>query len=156
MRGATYGIGGHPEAVRWAEDIVRVAAGTPLRIASGGFASYHAGAVMASNAVIAALDAAVLLLGAAGVDSRAALEAVGPLCLRSARNAIELGPERALTGPIQRGDVATVRLHVGALGGCPAYVAELYRASAHALVEISRRRGLDEEAAAAIHGALGQ
>jgi predicted short-subunit dehydrogenase-like oxidoreductase (DUF2520 family) len=154
LRGATYAIGGDAEAAGWAEEIVRIADGTPLRIATNGFASYHAGAVMASNAVVAALDAAVVLLGAAGVDTGAALRAVGPLCLRSAQNAIDMGPETALTGPVQRGDVATIRIHVGALAGSPSYVAELYRASARALVEISRRRGLDDVSASAIEAAL--
>jgi predicted short-subunit dehydrogenase-like oxidoreductase (DUF2520 family) len=154
LQGATYGIGGDAPALAWADAIVGSVNGRSLRIAPTGFASYHAGAVMASNAVVAALDAAVVLMGAAGVERGAALQAVGPLCLRSAQNTIELGPEAALTGPVQRGDAATIRSHVNALAGCPAHVANLYRASARALLEISRRRGLDQEAASAIHTAL--
>jgi len=108
LHGASFGIGGAALAIQWAEEIVAAAQGTALRIRSTGFASYHAGAVMAGNAVIAAIDAAVVLLGAAGVDRNAALQAIGPLCLTSAQNALELGPEAALTGPVQRGDAATI------------------------------------------------
>ena len=154
LRGATYGLGGDREAARWAEDIVAVAGGTPLRVPADGFASYHAGAVMASNAVVAAVDAAITLMRAAGVDGTAALSAVGPLCVTSARNAGEIGPDAALTGPVQRGDARTVSSHVAALAGCPEHVAELYRASAHALLAISRRRGLNEASARAIEHAL--
>ena len=154
LRGATYGIGGDDEATRWAEEIVALAGGTPLRIPADGFASYHAGAVMASNAVIAAVDAAVALMGAAGVDRAAALSAVGPLCVTSARNASEIGPDAALTGPVQRGDVRTISRHATALAGCPPYVADLYRASARALLAISRRRGLSDASARAIEQAL--
>lgn len=154
LRGAAYGIGGDAAALAWAEQIVALAGGASLRIAPNGFASYHAGAVMASNAVIAALDAAVALMRAAGVDGSAALRAVGPLCVTSARNASEMGPEAALTGPVQRGDVRTISRHAGALAACPPHVADLYRASARALLDISRRRGLSEASARAIEIAL--
>lgn len=154
LRGASFGIGGDPQAVRWAEEIVALLGGRALRVAADGFPAYHAGAVMAGNAVIAALDAAVALMGAAGVDRRAALDAVGPLCLTSARNTIDLGPEAALTGPVQRGDAATVAAHALALRSAPRYVAELYRASARALLDISRRRGLTDASVCAIEEAL--
>ena len=133
---------------------MRFAAGTPLRIRDNGFASYHAGAVMAGNAVIAAIDAAVVLLGAAGVERGDALRAIRPLCLTSAQNALELGPEAALTGPVQRGDAETVRTHSAALADSPRYVADLYRASGRALLDIARRRGLNEAAARAVELAL--
>ena len=154
LRGATFGVSGDAAAVEWARELVDVAAGTPLRIRADAFASYHAGAVMAGNAVIAAIDAAVVLLGAAGVEKRAALQAIRPLCLTSAQNALDLGPEAALTGPVQRGDAETIRAHVEALASCPPYVADLYRASGHALVDIARRRGLPEASAHAVEEAL--
>jgi predicted short-subunit dehydrogenase-like oxidoreductase (DUF2520 family) len=154
LRGASFGIGGDAAAVDWAAQLVTVAGGTALRIREKGFASYHAGAVMASNAVIAAVDAAVTLLGSAGIDPRTALQALRPLCLTSAQNAFEMGPEAALTGPVQRGDAETVRAHMAALRGCPQPVADLYRASAHVLVDIARRRGLSVTSAGAVERAL--
>lgn len=154
LRGSTFGISGDDAAIEWARQLVEAAAGTPLRIRADAFGSYHAGAVMAGNAVIAAIDAAVVLLAAAGVEKRAALQAIRPLCLTSAQNALDIGPEAALTGPVQRGDADTVRAHVEALAGCPPYVADLYRASGHALVDIARRGGLAEQSALAIRKAL--
>jgi predicted short-subunit dehydrogenase-like oxidoreductase (DUF2520 family) len=154
LRGATFGVSGNAAAIDWALQLVDAAEGIPLRIRANAFASYHAGAVMAGNAVIAAIDAAVVLLGAAGVEQRAALRAIGPLCLTSAQNALDIGPEAALTGPVQRGDAETVRAHVEALASCPPYVADLYRASGHALVEIAQRGGLAEQSALAIRRAL--
>ena len=154
LHGATFGVSGDAAALEWARQLVEAAAGTPLRIQAEAFASYHAGAVMASNAVIAAIDTAVVLLGAAGVERRAALQAIRPLCLTSAQNAFDIGPEAALTGPVQRGDAETIRTHIGAMANCPAYVADLYRASGHALIEIARRGGLAEQSALAIRKAL--
>lgn len=154
LRGASYGIGGDDAAVEWAQEMVAAAGGTALRIPPSGFASYHAGAVMASNAVVAVIDAAVALFGAAGVERNAALQAIRPLCLTSARNVLDLGPEAALTGPVQRGDAETVRLHTQALAGCPRYVVDLYLAASRALLHIARRRGLNETSARAIEMAL--
>ena len=154
LRGASFGIGGDGPAIEWAGRLVAAADGTPLRIREKGFASYHAGAVMAGNAVIAAIDAAVTLLSAAGIDRRAALQALRPLCLTSAQNAFEIGPEAALTGPVQRGDAETIRAHVAALAGCPRPVAELYRASARALLDIAQRRGLSVTSARAVERAI--
>jgi predicted short-subunit dehydrogenase-like oxidoreductase (DUF2520 family) len=154
LRGASYGVGGSEHALEWGREVVAVAGGHPLQINAKGFGAYHAGAVMASNAVIAAIDAAVVLFQAAGIDRPAALRAIQPLCLTSARNALERGPEAALTGPVQRGDIDTIRTHIAALTGCPRYVGDLYRASAHALLDIARRRGLSQAAAATIEAAL--
>jgi predicted short-subunit dehydrogenase-like oxidoreductase (DUF2520 family) len=155
LTGASFGISGDAAALNWAEALVRMASGTPLRIRENGFASYHAGAVMAGNAVIAAIDAAVVLLGEAGVERRDALRAIRPLCLTSARNALDIGPDAALTGPVQRGDDETVRTHTAAIAASPRYVADLYRASGRALLEIARRRGLSDESARAVESALG-
>ena len=155
LRGASFGIGGATAAVDWAEQLVAVVEGTPLRIRDQGFASYHAGAVMASNAVVAAIDAAVVLLGASGIDRPAALQALRPLCLTSAGNAFDIGPEAALTGPVQRGDAETIKTHIAALASAPRHVADLYRASARALLEIARRRGLSPASARAVEQALG-
>ena len=156
LKGASFGVGGDPAAVEWAEQLVEAVEGKALRIRENGFASYHAGAVMAGNAVIAAIDAAVVLLGEAGVDRRDALRAIRPLCLTSAQNALEIGPEAALTGPVQRGDDETVRTHTAALAGSPRYVADLYRASGRALLEIARRRGLSSELARSVELALAE
>ena len=66
---------------------------------------YHAGASAAANYVVASLALAEQLFAAAGVP----WEAAHPLIEAVARNAIDLGPARALTGPIARGEVQTVR-----------------------------------------------
>jgi predicted short-subunit dehydrogenase-like oxidoreductase (DUF2520 family) len=59
-----------------------------------------------------------------------------------------------LTGPVQRGDAETIRAHLAALAGRPRPVADLYRASTRALVDIARRRGLSPASAGAIEMAL--
>jgi len=65
---------------------------------------YHAGASAAANYVVGSLMLAERLFTAAGVPWEAAI----PLIEAVVKNALELDPDQALTGPIARGDVATV------------------------------------------------
>lgn len=72
---------------------------------------YHAAAAAAANFTLAALATSERLFAAAGVDFAAA----GPLIAAVIANALALGPTPALTGPVARGDVATVRAQVAAV-----------------------------------------
>jgi predicted short-subunit dehydrogenase-like oxidoreductase (DUF2520 family) len=72
---------------------------------------YHAAAAASANATIAALAVASDLFAAAGVDFGVAQ----PLVDAIVRNAFELGPRQSLTGPIARGDVATVAAQLEAV-----------------------------------------
>ena len=86
--------------------------GEPLRVKSGRKALYHAGAVFASNYVVSVLEAALRLFEAAGVKRSAALKALATLAEGTLANVRAVGIPAALTGPIERGDAATVRRHV--------------------------------------------
>jgi predicted short-subunit dehydrogenase-like oxidoreductase (DUF2520 family) len=66
--------------------------------------AYHAAASIASNFLITLEAAAERLAATAGVGR----EALAPLVRASVENWVTLGPERALTGPVARGDEATV------------------------------------------------
>jgi len=57
----------------------------------------------------------------------------------------------ALTGPMERGDVATVRRHLEALTHDDAV---LYRALGRAALELAQKRGMNEAMAAQVAGAL--
>jgi predicted short-subunit dehydrogenase-like oxidoreductase (DUF2520 family) len=150
---ATFGLSGDPGAVEWAEHLVRITTqgrGQALHIDPRGLRYYHAAAVMASNALVAALDAAVILLGRAGVERDAALRAIGPLARTSVDNAITRGPQAAVTGPVVRGDAATVAAHRDALRDVDPTVATLYEAAAAHLLELAKQRGLSEASVRAL------
>ena len=94
---------------------------------------YHASAVMSCGALVALLRSAASLWQAMGVDQETALRAIIPLARTTLENAAALGPEAAVTGPVVRGDVATLRRHLAALQArapevLPLYI-ELTRAS---------------------------
>jgi predicted short-subunit dehydrogenase-like oxidoreductase (DUF2520 family) len=154
LPGAAFAISGDPDAVAWAGRICGLLGGTPLAVAPGRMPLYHAAAVMASNYTTALIDAAVILMVAAGIDEKTALGALGPLVRASVENTLAMGPGQALTGPIQRGDVETLRRHIGSLAGVSGSAGELYRAAGRCALELARRRGLDESQAGRIERLL--
>jgi predicted short-subunit dehydrogenase-like oxidoreductase (DUF2520 family) len=84
----------------------------PFHVDDGHRAAYHAAACVASNHVVALLGQVDRLASAAGVP----FEAFAPLVRMSVDHAFASGPAAALTGPVARGDVATVSAHLDAIG----------------------------------------
>jgi predicted short-subunit dehydrogenase-like oxidoreductase (DUF2520 family) len=119
----------------WLFEACRALAATPLPLHGIDRARYHAAAVLASNYVIALHEAAGRAFELAGLPRERAREALAPLT-RGAADAIAALPlERALTGPVARGDVITVERHLAALHGEPE-LAALYRALAARLLKL--------------------
>lgn len=154
LPGVAFAIDGDGEAGVWAEHLVALLGGLALRISAEARPLYHAAAVMASNYVVTLISAAVILMKEAGVEESLALRALAPLARTSVENAADLGPAAALTGPIARGDAATVRAHLAALEGGPEPVESLYRIAGLATLELARRRDLPEARARAIEKLL--
>jgi predicted short-subunit dehydrogenase-like oxidoreductase (DUF2520 family) len=154
LDGVTFGVSGDPAAVDWAIAVADALHGRTLGIDVNRLSYYHAGAVMASNALLASLDAATALFAAAGIEESEALNALGPLARTSVANALAIGPLAALTGPVVRGDASTVAAHVLAVGRTDPTVDRLYRAAADRLLQLAKRRGLSEAQARAVHDVI--
>jgi predicted short-subunit dehydrogenase-like oxidoreductase (DUF2520 family) len=150
LPGVSFAVSGDGHAAAWALELTALLGGTALRIRPENMPLYHAAAVMASNYVVTLIDAAAILMQAAGVGEQEALRALEPLTMASAAAASARGPARALTGPIERGDVATIERHLVALSGVPLEVRSLYRAAGLHTVAIARRAALPEAEAAAL------
>lgn len=84
---------------------------TPFDVVAEARAVYHAAAAAAANFPLAALTMAEDMFMAAGVP----FEAAGPLVRTVVENAFAMGPRSALTGPVARGDVGTVRRQLEAV-----------------------------------------
>jgi predicted short-subunit dehydrogenase-like oxidoreductase (DUF2520 family) len=83
----------------------------PFRVDAAHRVRYHAAACVASNHLVALLGQVERLAAHAGVP----FEALLPLVRGTVENVDELGPAAALTGPVARGDDATIARHVDAL-----------------------------------------
>lgn len=125
--------GSTPESTELARNTGTALGMEPFEIDEADRALYHAAASIASNFLVALEQTAAELLDGLGVkDSR---EVLSPLVQRSLDNWRERGAE-ALTGPISRGDEATVGRHREALAGARPDLLGLYDAMA------ARTRGL--------------
>ena len=132
---------GDDAAVAALQQLARDLGGIPVRIDSDAKVLYHAAAVVACNYLVALLDAATALYARAGIDTGTALAALKPLLAATLENVTELGPAAALTGPIARGDIQTVRRHLDAMRNCPPELQEFYRVAGRWTLQLALRSG---------------
>ncbi|MDJ0521022.1 MAG: DUF2520 domain-containing protein [Planctomycetota bacterium] len=132
---------GDGPAVEAMRQLVAALGGKPITIDVGDKALYHAAASVASNFFVTLVDFAVTLLGKTGVGRDVALQALVPLMQGTLSNLESVGLPNALTGPIARGDVGTVRRHLRALQMLPSELGKLYRHLARKTIEVARRKG---------------
>jgi predicted short-subunit dehydrogenase-like oxidoreductase (DUF2520 family) len=93
------------------------------------------------------------MLGACGFAEEEARAALRPLLAGAVANLAARPPEAAITGPMARGDHATVAAHLAALDALEPALATTYRALAVEALALSRR-GLAPEAALALAALL--
>ena len=150
LRGAYAGLEGDERALAAGERLAASLGMRPVRLAPGAKPSYHAGAVIASNYAVALAAVAERLARRSGISAADAGSLYLPLMRGTLAN-LALGPAAALTGPIRRGDEATVRRHLAAL---PPGERSLYRELGLVTLELAREAGLPAPQAAAIERAL--
>jgi predicted short-subunit dehydrogenase-like oxidoreductase (DUF2520 family) len=129
----------------WAHDLVVDLGGDPHDVADGERGLYHAGLVLGSNAVGAAVVLARRLLLAARVDAPEAF--LRPLVEASVANALAHGAD-ALTGPVVRGDLGTVAGHLEELDRDLPELADGYRDLSRVILEQVRPTLTAQDAAA--------
>jgi predicted short-subunit dehydrogenase-like oxidoreductase (DUF2520 family) len=152
VTGIAFAIAGEPTAVLAARRIVNALEGIPLVIPPNLRPLYHAAAVMASNYIVAIVAAATRMMQQAGVAESDALPALMPLVEGTVDNLRHLGIHTSLTGPIARGDVDTIRLHLARLS--PDEL-PLYSALGREVLRVARAAGLDAAKAEEIDDLLG-
>ena len=113
----------------------------PFLLADEAKPLYHAATAFASNYLVTLTAVAVSLMERAGIERELALSALRPLQRRTVE-----ATGRPPTGPIARGDAATVAAHLAAIGPD---LDELYRALGRATLPL-----VDPEAAAAVRSLL--
>ncbi len=144
--GAFFCVEGDPQAIRIARRIVRDLNGSAFSIPSESKALYHAAAVMASPHATTLFDIAVSTLAATGLDRRMAKKVLIPLMESTAQNLKTSETADALTGTFARGDVATVKRHLKALGGKEHGPArEIYKLLGLHALELAETKGLDQK-----------
>jgi len=148
LKGAVATVEGDPRAVEAASGLARDIGMVPVPIPSDQKPLYHAAAVFASNFLVALAGVAQRLFVSAGLPEAVARTALTSLMAGALENLRAAGPAEALTGPVARGDVDTIRRHLEALKGQDA---ELYRVLSRAALDLAQ---LDPERRRAIQDLL--
>jgi predicted short-subunit dehydrogenase-like oxidoreductase (DUF2520 family) len=136
-------------------EIVEALHGTPIELRAEEKALYHASAVLASNYVVTLMQLASDLWLRFGWEREASVRALLPLLKGAVNNLEALGVPSALTGPIARGDLETVRRHLDALEASAPYVLPAYRELALQTIPVALAQGgLSDEYAAGLRRVL--
>jgi len=134
LRGAAAGVSGSPHAIEAASELARSMGMRPVTVPEDNKVLYHAAAVFASNYLVTLEGVSEELLEQSGLSASDARSALGPLMRAALEHALGAGAKGALTGPVSRGDAATVRRHLDAL---PPEAARLYRELARATLQLA-------------------
>ena len=113
--GASFAVEGCEAGRATAEALVLTFGGHAFSLPSGTRALYHLAASLGANGLTGLVAAARDALAATGIGPDAALAALAPLLRTALHEALRSGPEAALTGPVSRGDEATLERHRHAL-----------------------------------------
>ncbi len=140
LPGSFFCFEGEDEAYPLAGRLVKALEGRLLRIAAADKPLYHAAAVVASNFFIALESLAISMLEQIGAGDAEARDMLLPLVRGSLENLAMKGPVEALTGPIVRGDSATIAGHLQALEDKMPAVVETYKTLARLNVDLAARK----------------
>jgi predicted short-subunit dehydrogenase-like oxidoreductase (DUF2520 family) len=152
-RTCAYGLSADPENRELAEALVAELEGTPEWIDDAARVAYHAALSHGANHLNTVVAQAMDVLRGSGVADPSAL--LRPLLTAALDNALDYG-DAALTGPVSRGDVATVRAHTEELTDTPD-VLDTYVALARATAARAAASGrIDPATAAALRQVLSE
>ena len=140
--GTWCGLEGDPEAVETLRKMLEVCGAKVFIIPPEQKPIYHAGAVFACNYLVALMEVAMECLHRAGLRPDEAAQLLQPIVQETVGNLFRLGPVRALTGPIVRGEVSVVERELRALDAWQPAYGQLYRALGQLACPLAQSAGL--------------
>lgn len=145
LHGVVMALSGDEAGVAAGRILAEAVGGVPLVLSPGQLPLYHAAAVLAAGHVAALLEVASHVLRRIGLPREHGEKALASLTRSVLDNIDATGLPQALTGPIARGDVATVAQHLSALLGLSCEVTEIYRSLSYTAVDMAQRKGVAPE-----------
>ncbi len=143
---SVFSIQGDEAAYNTATQLVEALGGEYFFIAGEAKPLYHAGACVVSNYLVTLIDLGARLLEATGIPAGQSSRALMPLVRGTLSNIERVGIPTALTGPIARGDMATVTKHLECMRELAGDMVELYRVLGFHTAPIARAKGTIDEA----------
>jgi predicted short-subunit dehydrogenase-like oxidoreductase (DUF2520 family) len=134
LQGVGFAMEGDREAVRVAKTIIAWLGGESFLIAKKDKALYHAWGTFASPLLTALLASSEEVAGAAGISRAMARRWMSPIVRQTIENYAKQGAARGFSGPIIRGDAATIKKHLQVLRRLPV-ARDVYLVLAQAAIE---------------------
>ena len=141
LDGATVGVEGEPPGVAAG---IELAVGLGLRylvVSADAKPRYHLAAAMASNLMVTLMAMVQEVLASIDVDRAQAMFVLEPLLRGTLDTLAQTSPEDALTGPVARGDLGTLRAHGLALRKDLPHLVPAYAALSVETVRLAVRAG---------------
>jgi len=139
--GTWCGLEGQPEATARLQQMLEACGAKTFLIPPNQKPLYHAGAVFACNYLVALMKVAFDCLAQAGVSAHDAPALLRPIVEETVRNVFRLGPVRALTGPIARGEPSVVQRELAALDTWQPAYGQLYRSLGQVALQLAQSAG---------------
>jgi predicted short-subunit dehydrogenase-like oxidoreductase (DUF2520 family) len=152
LDGVPVALEGEQKAVERLIRLVTDLGGKPWEIHPRDKSLYHLACTLASNGLIALLNASYRILDQ--VRSGKSQVRLLPLVASVIANIEGGGIEKAMTGPVSRGDYKTVEAHMDCLKKSDVAVKEIYCVLSRELLSMARRQGLDSGKAAVLDSLL--
>lgn len=141
LRGLPVAVEGDSGAVRMGRKIARAIGAHPFAISSRQKVLYHIAAVFGSNYFVTLLSSIEELGRHIGFRRQKMIAMLEPIILQSLKNVKISSAAAALTGPIARGDLKTVNMHLDALRSRNLKdISDLYSALARATTRLAARK----------------
>lgn len=123
LNGVPFAMEGDPKALAIVGAIVRSVGGKPFRIAASLKPAYHLFGFLSSPALVAMIVAAQQAGELAGLNTRRSRELMEPIVRQTIDNCFRSTPQQAFSGPLRRGDLATLAKHLDVLKQQPELLA---------------------------------
>lgn len=141
FQGIYIGLEGQPEAVEIGKKLAARLGAQTLLLSAAEKPLYHLALSISSNFLVILLFEVKELLKMSGLEEAASLEILTPLLNKTLQNIKNLGVEASLTGPVVRGDLKTVEMHLAITARKPG-LNRIYRTMALEALRLAEKRGL--------------
>ncbi|MDD5703034.1 MAG: DUF2520 domain-containing protein [Dehalococcoidales bacterium] len=149
LPGSTFALEAEDGLLEILKEMAEALEGRWIKLGAGDKAAYHTAAVMTSNYLVTLVKLASDLWESFGISRDQAIQALLPLLKGTINNIENLSVPNALTGPIARGDVGTVQIHLNTLKDTAPAILPAYCELGLQTVPVALARGKITESQAA-------
>lgn len=142
LSGSYFTIEGSTEKIKDMKALFESFGNTVCVISKEDKVKYHGAAAIASNLVVGLIGLSEQLLMECGFDKESAHNALSPIIKGNVEHIINDGCEKALTGPIERNDIETVKKHLAVFEGNSEAV---YKTVSKQVLDIAKMKNKDRD-----------